>query len=592
MNKETVRSEQAQARRRQRVEELCIAAIRALSAEPGLRFRGRRLHRGRRPVPLHAPHLYPSPADDDFGSFRGAADGMALRLTRSDAELHRRLCPDDPVERLVFEMLEQFRVEALAPAAMPGMTRNLRHRHEQWSLAFHHSGLTETARGLILYTVTQICRSRITAQPVVEETEDLLEATRAAIVPALGHDLSGLRRHRADQAAFARHAVSIARAVAEMLRSAGTEAGDGNAGGDDGAEATGEDRARFTLLVDSGDDDPIGTAASGHSRVLEDATDGYRIFTTAYDRQHAIATLVRPELLKDYRERLDRRIAGLGVNVGRLAGELKALLADPGRDGWDGGQEEGHVDGRLLARLISSPTERRLFRTERIEPVTNVLVTFLIDCSGSMKEHSESVAMLVDVFARALEQAGMSCEILGFTTGAWNGGQARRDWIRAGRPQHPGRLNEQCHLVFKDAGTPWRRARRDIAGLLKSDLFREGVDGEAVAWACRRAEGYLGDPSSPNARGEAGHRLLIVLSDGSPMDSATNLANDRHYLDNHLKDVVMRLEQTGAVEIYGVGVGLDLSPYYSRCHALDLSRIKGNGIFREVIDTLAGRTRR
>jgi cobaltochelatase CobT len=261
------------------------------------------------------------------------------------------------------------------------------------------------------------------------------------------------------------------------------------------------------------------------------------------------------------------------VNVARLARELGAVLAEPTRDGWDSGKEEGHIDGRVLAQLISSPTERRLFRTERVEPVTDALVTFLIDCSGSMREHGESVATVTDIFARAVEQAGARCEILGFTTGTWNGGRAKRDWMRAGRPAHPGRLNERCHLVFKDAATPWRRARADIAALLKPDLYREGIDGEAVAWACRRAEAD-----------EAGRRLLFVLSDGSPMDSATDLANDRNYLGNQLKDVVARQEQSGGVEVYGLGVDLDLSPYYRHSRVLDTAEGTGYRMFREILD--------
>jgi cobaltochelatase CobT len=197
-----------------------------------------------------------------------------------------------------------------------------------------------------------------------------------------------------------------------------------------------------------------------------------------------------------------------------------------------------------------------------------------------MKEHAESVAMLVDVLARALEQAGIASEILGFTTGAWNGGRAQRDWLRAGKSAHPGRLNERCHLVFKSADTPWRRARPAIAALLKGDLFREGFDGEAVDWACARLF----------ARTEARKRLLVI-SDGSPMDSATNLANDAHYLDHHLNDVVARHEQAGRVEIAGIGVGLDLSPYYSRSHVLDLAVSSGNQIFREITALIAGRGR-
>ena len=569
---------QARVRHQQRVEELCAAAIRALSGEPDLHFRSRRLHRGRRALPLFAPHLHPSLDTDDFSSFRGAADGLALRVSNSDAALHRSLCPADPVARLVFDLLEQIRVEALAPADMPGIAHNLRHRFEAWSLAFHHSGLTDSARGILLYTVTQICRARVTGERVLEATEDLMEATRGALGPLLGHDLAGLRRTRSAQAAYAVHALGIARTVAEMLRSAGDKETTPLTDSDDDNM-----RAAFSLVIDTGSElaEQVETATSGRSHALEAADDGYRIFTTAYDREYLVATMVRPELLKEFRTRLDARIAGQGVNIERLARELRVLLAVPTRDGWDGDQDEGYIDGRRLALLVASPTERRLFRIEHIAPNANCVLGFLIDCSGSMREHIESVAMLVDVFVRALEQAGVATEVLGFTTGTWNGGLAQRDWIRAGRPQHPGRLNEVCHMVFKDAETRWQRARPDIAALLKGDLFREGIDGEAVLWACRRLAGRVED-----------RKLLLVISDGSPMDSATNLANDTHYLDHHLCDVVQSVETAGQVDIFGVGVGLDLSPYYSRSHVLDLAGSTGNQVFRELIDLVAGRGRR
>jgi cobaltochelatase CobT len=457
---------------------------------------------------------------------------------------------------------------------MPGVVRNLRHRFEAWSLAFHRSGLTDSDRGLLLYTLAQVCRARVLNEPVVEETEDMLETTRGALAPLIGHQLVGLRRDRDNQARYAVHALAIARLVGRMI--------DLQPGKDDDTSTEGDrERAAFALVMDLDRlaSEQFATAVSGRSRVLEDADDGYRIFTTAYDQRVSASQLVRPDLLRLYRERLDQRIAAQAVNVGRIARELRALLGVPARDGWDSGQESGTIDGRRIAGLIASPTERRLFRTERVEPVADCIVTFLIDCSGSMKEHAESVAMLVDVFARALEMAGVGCEILGFTTNTWNGGRARRDWMRAGRPLHPGRLNETCSIVFKDGDTSWRRARPQIGALLKEDLFREGIDGEAVDWACARIR----------LRAEE-RRLLLVISDGSPMDGATNLANDAHYLDHHLREVVMRHEARGA-EIYGVGVGLDLSPYYSRSHVLDLAASIGNQAFREIIEMIGRRGR-
>ena len=571
---------QATARLQERVEELCAASIRALTGEGDLRFRGQRLHRGVTRLPLFAPHLHPSFERDDFASFRGAADGLALRLTLSDAALHAELAPIDPVERLLFDWLEQFRVESLAPEALPGVAHNLRHRHETWSLAFRDEGHIESARGLLLYTLAQVARARVTAEPVVEATEDRIESTRFALAPRIGHALAGLRRTRREQRAYAAHAASIARVVAAMLRDAGPGDVDGEAA--DEAKRDDDMRSVFGLLMEEEEgatSERFATAVSGRSVSLEEAAGRYRVFTTAFDREVDAATLARPDVLVQLRGQLDRRISAQGVNVARLARELLALLAVPTPDGWDGAQEEGRIDGRSLARLIATPSERRLFRQERSEPRGDAAVTFLIDCSGSMKAHAEHVAMLVDVFARALEMVGVAAEVLGFTTGAWNGGRAQRAWQRAGRPPRPGRLNERLHLVFKDFDTPWRRARPAMAALLKADLFREGIDGEAVDWACARLL----------ERGES-RRLLFVVSDGSPMDTATALANDAHYLDQHLRDVVQRHEQSAAIEIFGLGVGLDLSPFYARSHILDLGGAIGRAMFGEVIDLLAARS--
>lgn len=572
---------QTAARAQQRVEELCAASIRALAGQRRLHLRARRLHRDGRVLPIFGPHLMPSLEHDDFASFRGAADGMALRLRHSDAALHRRLMPAEATRRWVFELLEQLRAESLVPSAMPGVAHNLRHRFERWALAFHAAAGTEGARGLLLYTVAQVCRSRLSGEPVLEATEDLIEGTRAGMVPHLGHALAGLRAERGDQAPFAAHALTIANWVGERLEAfaAGHEAPAGDEAGPDARE---RDR-RFGLLMDLGAeaDDGIAGVERTAGRVLTEAAGRYRAFTAAYDREVPAASLARRELLAEHRQRLDRRIAEQGINVARLAREIEQRLALPASDGWDDGQEEGRIDGRRLATLVASPAERRLFRSERSVPMTDCAVALLVDCSGSMRQHIEAVAMLADVLVHAFERAGAASELLGFTTGGWNGGRALREWRRAGQPPCPGRLNEVLHLVFKDADTPWRRARRDIAALLKADLFREGIDGEAVDWACSRLE----------AR-SARQRLLFVVSDGCPMDTATALANDEHYLEGHLRDVIDRRSREGRVAIHGIGVGLDLSAFYERCQALDLRAGPGNRALREVLALMAERQRR
>lgn len=562
-------------REQQKIEELCAGVVRALTGEDDIQYRGQLLHKGASRLELNAPHLHTDFSVDDFCSFRGVADSIALRLRYSNPEVHRQLSPETPIERLVFELLEQLRVEALVPVNLPGMANNLRHRFTTWLRAYHESGLTDSASGILLYSVFQVCWSRLRAEPVLEEAEDLIESTRAAIVPLLGKDLAGLRRERYDQEAYARHAYGICRVIGEMLRDA--ESLQNTQQKRDGQNAG---KGTFRLFLDFSDSNatkPVA-AAIGGSAALDAAGPAYTAFTTHYDRQANGISLVRKKLLREYREQLDQRVMSLGVNIARLAHQFAFLLATPQRSGWSFGKEDGYIDASRLAQLISSPLDRRLFRQEEHKPHADCLVSFLVDCSGSMKTHSESITILVDILVRAMERAGVATEVLGFTTGAWNGGRAHRDWTRANSPKNPGRLNELFHMVFKDADVSWRNARTGIAALLKPDLYREGIDGEAVDWACKRMRGR------PERR-----RILMVISDGCPMDRATNLANGDFYLANHLKEVVARQEVSGECEICALGVGLDLSTYYSRSLATSLPQSLNNALFFDIVRLITGR---
>ena len=572
------------ARQQQRVEELCGAAVRALTGQRDLHCRARRLHRGTRLLPIAAPHLYPSP-DADFASMRGAADGLALRLLLSNEALHRAHAPPSGAARAVFDLLEQQRVESLVAQAWPGARANLRHLFERWSAAFAASDLIETTSGMLLFALAQTTRTHLTGEPVFAAAEDAIEGTRAWLMQQAGHHLMALRRERHAQDRFAPHALALAQQLAQMLD-------DLRGPGDDADAAAHEDRALglFTLRVDMGPQAEEATLVADHgsSRVLQAAGHRYRVFTREFDQQQEAWRLARLQELRTLREALDARIASSGLNLARLARDLQSLLAQPRPDDWDSGQEEGRIDGRRLAQLVASPTQRRLFRTEHLEPQARCLVTLLIDCSGSMKQHADKVSLLADVLARALEQAGVGVEVLGYTTAAWNGGRASKAWQRAGRPPHPGRLNEVRHLVVKEAGYSWRRSRLGLAALQKPDLYREGIDGEAVEWASARLRAV----DSTVGGHPLDRRLLIVLSDGSPMDTATHLANDKHYLDHHLRLVVDQQEARGDIDILGLGVGLDLSPYYSRCHALDPAAAISHATFGEVMELMAGRRRR
>lgn len=569
---DSAESIQRRVRNQQKAEALSAVALRALTGRAQLHFEGGRLYDGQKRIPVHAPHLQLQPGIDTLQSYRGVADAVALRLRFSDAALHAELLPEEPVERLVFEWLEQLRVESLAPVSLPGVRRNLIKRYRDWSDAFLDSGATETSLGILLFTLSQVTWSRLMAVELPEHIQDLMEPTRAGLAPAIGSALAGIRRHRNDQRRYADYALQIARDIAQRVQSEY----------EDTPETVEVKRGGFTLSLDfeQDDGDAFASAQSGESAVFEGAQGRYRIFTRRYDRELDAASLVRGALLREYRRALDRRVAEQGVNVARLTRALRAILARPQRDGWRFGEEEGVIDGRRLAQLISSPAERRLFRRDQYLPVADCAVSFLIDCSGSMRQYNTTLALMVDILMRALGQAGVATEVLGFTTMAWNGGRARRDWFARGRPAAPGRLNEVCHLVFKDADTTWRRARARIVALMKPDLYKEGVDGEAVQWACGRLLAQSRE-----------RRILVVVSDGCPMDSATNLANDAFYLDNHLKSVVRQFTQNRSVEILGLGVGLDLSPYYPRSLPVDLTQGLDNSVFDEFLMLLAGRRR-
>lgn len=557
------------ARYQQRVEELSAASIRTLADDTKLSWRRQVLYHDELPLLAFAPHLRVPASARDLTTLRGVGDAYALRLRYSDPVLFRQGCPEPPIERLLFELLEQLRCEALAPAELPGVQANVQHRFETWSREFYHSGITETDLGMLVYTVAQMVWSRLNAQPVMAETEERIEVKRGSIAPLVGTSLAGLRRHRHDQVAYMPYARELAYTVAALVQSA-TESRDEQ-------QTARELNYAFALLLDF-DDEPIEgpvSVPSGESRVFRETGSVYRVFTTQFDQEVDASSQVRRELLRDYRHRLDGLVSEQGVNRSRLRRLLLHALASPQVDGRDDAQEEGQIDGRRLAHLVSSPTERRLFTLPRHVYQANCAVTFLLDCSGSMKEHVSAIAVLVDVMTRALEQAGAVTEILGFTTGAWNGGRAYREWLRHGRPALPGRLNEVCYRIFKSQEQSWRQSRASIAALFKSDLYREGIDGEAVQWAAERMLSR-----------DRPRRLLVVISDGCPMDTATALNNDDFYLDNHLKQVVSQLERTGQIEISGIGVGLDLSPFYRRNVAIDVTSGLQNQAIYDVANLL------
>lgn len=557
-----------------RLERLCSGVLAAISGDASLHFRGRQLFRGEQRLAAPAAHLrldhYAAGLDD----WRGLTDATALRQCHSDPVLHRRLCPEDVLQGWLFDWLEQLRVETQLPAVMVGMACNIQQRFYRWSSHAYHAGLTETESGMLIYTLVQVCWSRLQARPVLAQTEDHIESCRAGLLSLLGDDLAGLRRQRQHQAAYAVHALRIARRVAQRLQHfSALQPG----GKEENCVPTPRQQALALLLAPQDEDrqSPLEQARSAAGRVQADDGQDYRIFSCRHDVQWRAASKVRRTQLQGWRGMLDRRIAAAGINIPRLAQRVALRCSQPVMDGWRFGAEEGRLDGRRLAQLLSSPGERRLFRQQQYRLAADCAVTLLVDCSGSMKAFAEPLAILLDILLRVLDMAGIGCELLGFTTASWHGGRVLSEWRAQGQAPNPGRLNERCHLVFKDFSQSWRVARQDVAALLKTDLYREGLDGEAVDWACQRLQ----------LRSER-RRLLLVISDGSPTDSATAMANDPFYLDRHLQTVLARHRQQGQIDIMGLGLGLDLGAFYRSNLAIDLTQGVHAALVGAVVDLL------
>jgi len=628
MGMEPVHTVQAQVRRQQRLYALCAATLRALSTRREVHARGPHWYAGDKALPSFAPHLHPqahiqplsalpaqalhlpdtlaakpalsgaqgtpevglapsaalalAASDNATGlpdaatvvSFRGAADGIALRLRFSDAQLHRQLRPERPMARRVFDLLEQYRAESLVPAQWPGVRTNMSARFAAWSQAFVTARLHESAQGLLLLTVAQISRARVTGEPVLEALEDMLEATRFGLVPHIGHALAALRRSRHDQALYAQHALAIAQVVADLAEGASQAAGKADKAV---AEDSEEEDAWLQIWVDFEAGEESGFASALDARDAQpQAAHHYRVFSTRYDREVRAVDLVRAAQLQELRSELDLGVRNSGVSPARLARRLQTLLALPQVDGWENAQDSGYIDGSRLAQLVAKPDEHRVFRLPHVAPRADVALTLLLDCSGSMKQHMDQLAPLVDLLTRALDMAGVATEVLGYTTNTWNGGRVMRDWRRAGKPALPGRLNELCHMVFKDSTEPWRRSKPGLAALRKADIFRECVDGEALRWAAQRLRAQ-----------DAARRMLVVFSDGSPMDGATVLANDTHYLDRDLLHSARQLEREADIGLCAVGLGLDLSAYFAHSAVLDLQNQTVAQALGEVLGLLA-----
>jgi cobaltochelatase CobT len=435
------------------------------------------------------------------------------------------------------------------------------------------NGLLENELGLLIFTITQIARSHLIDYRMDDEVSGIIESVRFRLAPVIGTDLQSLNKFRKDQRKYSRYALSIADGIDGIAKSLGEEFLDQHL-------AALRSRNLLPTVVEQ-DEVNDALSESGNRSDGRDNPDGkeYHVYCNNYDKLVVGSDLYRREQRIDLRSKLDKMITAQAISVPRLAQRLKNLFAIEQRSGWHDGEEEGYIDGRRLGQIVSRPGYIRVFKQEKLAPYCDTVVSFLIDNSGSMKrQRFEAVAILVDVFCRALELAGVTTEVLGFTTCGWTGGESIKTWRSNGSPENPGRLNDRLHIVYKDADTSWRRARYSISSLMNPVHFKEGLDGEALQWANRRLENRV-----------ESRKCLVMISDGAPMDSATSNYNDEFYLERHLKNVVSSIERGGAVELKSIGIGLDMEEFFSQAITLDLTGTLGNRAF-SALELLFSRT--
>jgi len=540
---------------------------------------------------------------------RGAADSVALRLRFHDPRLHARTAPADVDARAVFDALETARVEALGARAMGGVRQNLTHLTEARVRGDALVRARSAEEVPLASAVGLIARERLSGDAPPKAALPGLKLVAPWIEEKAAAELDALALTLDDQAAFARLSRRLLEdldlaAAEEPLNEEADQGGDDKDGDEDGgddsadksdeASSPGSDvEARGEEADDgSGDDseaaemeaDDEGAAAGDELGESVFASPGrrnwetspeteYRAFTTRFDETVEANELCDEDELGRLRAYLDQQLGGLQNVVTRLANRLqRRLLAQQARS-WDFDQEEGLLDAARLARVVVSPAHSLSYKIERDTEFRDTVVSLLIDNSGSMRGRPIAIAAIcADILARTLERCGVATEILGFTTRGWKGGQSREAWLAAGRPLNPGRLNDLRHIVYKRADDPYRRARKNLGLMMREGLLKENIDGEALLWAHNRLI----------ARAEE-RRILMVISDGAPVDDSTASANGGNYLEKHLRQVIEWIERKSPVELIAIGIGHDVTRYYDRAVTImDADQLAG-----AMVDQLA-----
>ncbi len=567
-------------------------AMRALARQPDLEV----TYASDRPILMSGKARLPEPprrlSADDVAIVRGHADSMALRLACHDAAVHRRHAPQGQAARALFDAVEQARVEAIGSRRMTGVADNITAMIED---RYHRGGkyedITDRADAPLEDAVALMVRERLTGLKPPEAAAKIVDLWRDHVEAKAGRNLDGLLKNIENQRDFARSIRDLLSSLdmsdeSALDRDEQDEEDEGEAeseeqGGEGEAEEQRQgERAEVELQDEAADELEDGAmeaadAPSGElpeesedsdseaaseswrpppTRANESRGPEYKAFTTKFDEVVEADELCDPDELSRLRAYLDKQLSHLQGVVGRLANRLqRRLLAQQNRS-WEFDLEEGILDPARLVRVVLDPHQPLSFKHEKDMQFRDTVVSLLIDNSGSMRGRPITVAATcADILARTLERCGVKVEILGFTTRAWKGGQSRESWLQAGKPANPGRLNDLRHIIYKSADAPWRRARKNLGLMMREGLLKENIDGEALDWAHKR---LLGRPEQ--------RRILMVISDGAPVDDSTLSVNPGNYLERHLRFIIEEIETRSPVELIAIGIGHDVTRYYRR----------------------------
>jgi len=542
---------------------------------------------------------------DEVMLARGTADAMALNRRYHNGQTHARYTPQGEMARELYEAMETARCEAVGARDMPGTAGNIDAKIAHDAMRKGYDQVKQAADAPLAVAAGYLIRHLATGRDLPSGAANVMELWRPFIEEQAGgtlEDLDSILDSQADFAKFARKMIKdlgygdqlgqdpdqIDDDQDDTAEEAGEEEQDPDSTGDDNTEEEEtegsaeqsqeeqQDASQAQVSMDEMADQEMGEEAEmpdGEAPMeppapqpVSDADPDYLVYQTEHDEEIRAEDLAEPVELERLRAYLDQQLEPLKGAVSRLANKLQRRLQAQQNRSWEFDLEEGTLDAGRLARVVANPTTPLSFKVEKDTEFRDTCVTLLLDNSGSMRGRPISIAAIcADVLARTLERCNVKVEILGFTTRAWKGGQAREAWLNDGRPQQPGRLNDLRHIIYKSGDTPWRRARPNLGLMMKEGLLKENIDGEALEWAHRRMV------ARPEAR-----KILMVISDGAPVDDSTLSVNPANFLEKHLRDVIEMVEKRRAVELLAIGIGHDVTRYYDRAVTItDVEQLAG-----------------